>query len=451
MKRFAFLMAFVLLLTGCAKSGPKVPQKTFPAVTYITEQESGEWTTPEPLPTIEEMDRGDLSYVRGRLEEDLKAEYPNVSIVGARVPDSEDMPVVNIEFGIAPDYDLKQLAERLFGGRYDINDETLYREKYPDDPIDSSIPAEGNNRIGIYFKIYEPDPADVTMSAYMNSTGNLNGSQRGYTADKRTYSETEFDSYETYCLDYNMPSADLSYKMSDGEEWNALEAIDYIEDFWNVYVAQSDPEECTYRVKRLTVIDFEDGTYGYLFDMEKKDKSGNYIEMDPYSSENLMAAKAGQPFMCGCSLVTWCPAKETITRFSKYLSFSESEPESSGSSIITLAKAGQILSQTLPKELGHEYTAELNYVIFCKGYPNNSSDGRFVFSSTTLMTECEFELRPYWCIRRSEYNSLDERYLETVYIDALTGELTIRFMGNWFTASMASDIKLFDILAEYED
>ena len=449
MKRiFIFAAAAAALLTGCAGQGPKVPKTTFRAVTEIETSAAAEWTTPapEPLPEIEDSESGGLEYVRSRLEDDLKTEYPNFKIVGARVPDSDGMPVTDIDVGLNPSYDVKSLAERFFAERFDTENEDLYVERFPDDPRDSSRPAGENNRTGIYIKCFQPDEEDLNMQALMHSTGLLCGSETGALDNLNAYSGN-YETVATFDLLYETLPEDLSYEMSRGGEWNAGEAVAFMEEFWNGYVAPSDPEECSYRVRNFTVRDLGDGSFGYLFDMEKTDRNGNHIDMDPFETGDPEALMNGEAFAKGCGLTAWCAEKEKITRFSKEWSFSEREPEESGAKLLTLAKAGEILSQSLPPEgLGHDYTAELNYLPFCKGYPYNKDSDIYSVINSVLLGQCEYELRPFWCIRPVGYNSDDSYKFEKAYIDAITGEFTLKISGMHYTASEAKDQAVIDTL-----
>ncbi len=433
MKRFMmFFAAATILLSGCAGEGPRVPKTTFPAKPYV-ETEQPEWTTipPEPLPEIEEGESGSLLYIRERLEEDLGAEYPKIKIAAVRVPDCEAMPERDIAVGINPDYDLRDLAERLFSDRFDTENPELYSEILPGVPLLEERPELGS--FEVYIKSFAPDENDPSMRAMLHSTGLLTGSETGAMANLEGYSGN-FDTVAVFDTAFGEIPDDLTYKMSDGEDWNAREAAEFMEKFWREHVAPSDPEEFGYRVRRLSVLEIAEGKYGYSFEMEKTDKNGAYIEMSPHYPIDLAAIRDGKPFIFGCGLTAWCAEKEKITRFSKDWSFTEGEA-GGGGELVTLSKAGEILSDALPEEYEREYTAELNYVAVCKGCPYEENGvGNISWSDSKTLANSEFTLKPYWVFKRVGINENDYQSYESFFIDAQTGELTPVVFGNIWPA-----------------
>ncbi len=436
------LLLTAIFLTSCAPQAARIPKTTFPAVPYTSDASPEAWTAPppEPLPELDSSDSADLSEIRAELEAAPEIILPNVKILRARVPNADSMPIIPIKLGISPDYDLEAFAAALFGDRFDTSDGNLYTEKY------LGAPDDEDNVARTYCKIFVPDESDSNMLAIMHSTGHLRGSATGYLSNPHAYSPGEYEIKEIYDLDIVRPAADLSYATSDGEEWNALEAIEFVEDFWNDYAAPSDPEPCRYRVKRLTVVDLEDGTYGYYFELEKTDEKGRYIDMNKYLIYDRAALAAGEPFIFGCGLSSWCPEKETFTNFTRDISFSEQEPESD-TELITLSKAAEILSEALPEDFGRGYAAELTYEIRCKGYPYASSDGDYHYDEQKLLNCCEFELCPYWVFKKEGYSSLEPELDEEFFVDAITGEFSAYMMNMWLRAS---ETRKGDIFRELE-
>lgn len=435
MKKFLIFLICALSLTSCKKPAPQVPLHTFPAVSVTTsETYPATEAEPIPLPEIAQDERGGLSEIRENLEDDLAEKYPNIEIISARIPDCEEMPITPIRIGIDPGYDLKPLADRLFGGEYDTDDPALYTEKFPDDPIDKSRPAGSNNRVGIYIKVFTPDENDQNMLAIMHSTGHLRGSQTGYLKNKTAYSPYAFDECVLYDLEDPLPD-DLEYTMGDGESWRAGEAVKYIEEFFADYVTPSDPDRFSYHVKRLAAIDIGESKYGYFFEMEARDGKGRAIDRGSGAADigNYRKMSAGKPFMTGFEVYAWCAGKESISTFSRSISFEECDPEKPGEELITLKKAAEIISEALPDDFAGRYQAELNYVIFCKGYPAAGDDPSY--SSAVLRTQCDFELRPMWVFRKEAASPIDQNNFDgEFFVDATTGEMCMRLLNQEFGA-----------------
>ncbi len=401
--------------------------------------------SPAPVNTSEKpekaAERGSLEAIRNQLETDLKKTYKNIKITKAHVSDADAMPIRNIKIGMNPDYDYTPLLELFYSDRYDVADEKYYRHTKAGTSMSEGEPLRNEpeyseelgqvilrNRADIDIDGFAPiyDDGDKTLSVFKYSTGGVWGSQTGGGLESdAVYYYNNFEVCKEYDLRDDKPSPDEEYTMADGEKWSASEAIDYVENFWKEYISPSDTDEFTYTVKKLYIMDLGGGKYGYLFDMQMTDKSGNFYDID--NSEfyfSNAAILAGEPFPFPDELSTYCAQKEKITRFTKDFGF-ELCDETDSESLLSLGEASGILSETLAPNIGLELEAELCYSVFCKGY--HCADGwiKKDFYSFLCQTESDFEIRPYWCFKPVGESYLLDPFMGRYYVDAVTGEVSM--------------------------
>lgn len=439
------LILLILLLCSCVPTPENLREQplTPPEVTSEGLAEDGDGTgttaTEEETPIIE---RGNLNVIREQFGTDLKKKYKSFSITSARASEASAMPVYDIDIGINPDFDFDTLLERVYGEKYDIHDESNYFRRKRGDIITPDYPAyteptyNEEERQYINLNIYLMDidgftPADdITLSSYMYSLGNVWGSQTGRGNDgeriKWYYFETE-KKHKRYDLYSDYPADDEIYTMADGQEWGATEAIEYVENFWNTYIAPSDIDNYKYSVKTLWVLDIDDGKFSYLFSIQRQDKDGNYFDVDKCDFYNLdnEYVMNNESFIFTNRLMTYCAEKETLTQYTKDFSFSRTRPTDDGNNLLTLGAACQALSDALARNMSLKLTAELNYVVYCKGYPYYQLWESPTFHEYKCLADCDFELRPVWCFRTPnqcylQNSSTPERF----FVDAVTGEVS---------------------------
>lgn len=399
----------------------------------------------------EKVEQGNISTIRSQLSLDLQKTYKNIKIINARVGTGEVMPTYDIKIGTNEDFTLNKIVELLYSDRVDdINNPKYWRYPKAGDSLgrttkkygfhDKPFLAEDDGKIygkNIYMydiDIFQPDKdKDQSFSSYHYSTGNVWGSETGgqFTDDKKYWGENS-PSTATYNLDYEKPPEGLSYKMADGKEWELNEAIAYVETFWNDYLAESDPDEFEYAAKNVKVKDFGDGTYGYYFSIQRKDKNGNWHDVNDLSytlfEDNL---EAGKPFLVANDNMTWCAEKEVITRYIKGFSFSIDTATEPGDNLLTLGKAGDLLSAALAPNIGLELNAELNYFVFCKSYPYFSIWEYPVYYEDTALTTCDFEIRPFWAFRPTVVYDSNFGVPEIYFVDALNGDVQVMVRGQF--------------------
>ena len=398
------------------------------------------------------IERGSLEEIRNQLETDLKKSYKNISITRARVSDAETMPVYNIKIGKNSEYNFKTLIEKLYGDSFDCTDDKYYRHRSKGDLIDPdsgeaphSEPVFDKDKsvvsgINVYtididaFAPYDDNGyyknGDHTISTYFYSIGNLWGSQSGGGGGKKPeewYYYESRDIYKSYDLFFEKPSKDEIYTMADGQKWNVNDAIKYVENFWNEYIAPSDPADYTYSVKTIWIMELGEDKYSYLFSMQRQDENGNYFDSDftDYYFTDRNAVPSGEPFIFTNRLYTYCAQKEVLTRFTKDYSFSCEKATDKGDNLLSLGAASDLLSEKLAPNIGLKLTAEVNYVVMCKGYPYYELWEYPEFYEHTCLTECDFEIRPVWCFKPENQCYL-KNYMEVerYYVDAVTGEVS---------------------------
>lgn len=412
----------------------------------------------EPIASIE---RGDLNAIRAQLESDLQKTYKNITVTSARVSEAEAMPVYDIKIGRNPDYDFTKLVERLYSDRFDCSDKkyNVHRRKGDlIDPYDKFPPHDKPtyyededvvrtiNVLYIDIDRFTPDyNNDPSLGAYMYSTGNVWGSQSGGGMGKKIedwYIYQICDIYKRYDLDVESPAPDEAYTMQDGQEWNVCEAIDFMEGFWAEYIAPSDPADYTYSVKSLLILELGDGKYSYLFAMQKQDEFGNYLDVDysEYYFTDEDTIPSGESFVYPNQLFAYCAQKEVLNKFNKDFSFSYEKAQDQGDDLLSLGAAMDALSEALAPNIGLTLTAELNYVIMCKGYPYFQIWEHPEFYQHVCLTECDFEIRSVWCFRsEGQCYLMNQIEADRYFVDATTGEVSTITRGMYQKYGQSTD------------
>lgn len=405
------------------------------------------------------VERGSLDNIRSQLSSDLQRSCKNIAVTRARVSEAQAMPAYDINIGINPDFDFYRLIERLYSDRYDCSDERYYthkragqlrdeNDKYPPhvEPIyyEEDDIVIGMNMHVLDIDSFEPNAdegyfagKDITLSSFMYSIGSVWGSQSGGGGGEGTFQDwyiySNYDIYKQYDLYFEAPPEDEAYTMVDGEEWNACESIRFVEDFWAEYIAPSDPDNYTYSVKTLYIMALDDDKYGYLFSLQRQDEYGNYLDADRsdffYSAgqDPDSVVGRGEPFVYPNGDFAYCAQKEVFNTYNKCFSFSCENAQDQGEDLLTLGGAMNILSQTLSSNASLTLTAELNYVVVCRGYPYIQEWEYPVFYDQYCLSTCDFELRPMWCFRKiGQTYLLDNDFAVSRYfVDAITGEVSV--------------------------
>ena len=446
-KKFKIIVAMllaVLTLSSCAEMPESLkesePKETAPAVnTAPATDEVGDTIGMETA--VQPAERGNVDTIRAQLDYDLQKTYKNITVERARVGEGSVMPTYDVMAGRAEDFDVYAFAEYIFGDKYDVHDESLWRHSkvgdpyYDDEPVtteptknaDGTIIAK--NSLPYDLDAFRPNGyRDEWLSTVSNSTGAMWGSAVGDKIPESTYYHDSFTTVGRYDTDYEEIPKDLSYTMYDGADWNLKEAIAFVENFYNTEVALSDPEKFTYSVKTVFVKALPRDTFGYLFQMQKQDENGNFFDTDRdyYSDEN--AVKNDLPFLLPNNIVCWCSEKEVLTRYIKDFSFKKEAATDGGDDLLTLGAAADLLSSKLASNANLTLTAELNYVPVCKDYIYWSMWEYPAYYKDEAIMDCELEIRPYWCFKTGA-SAFSGEQPEMYFVDAVTGELIAMAYG----------------------
>ncbi len=456
------VLAFAASLFGCVDTPENLVKQTTPSVIHETET-SGKISDVMSDEHVEEaivqVERGSLEEIRSQLDLDLQKTYKNITITYARTSEADTMPTYDIEIGMKPDFTLDSLLKRMYGDTLDISDKKYYLYRKIGEAIDKAYPAltepkyrdDGKNIMSrnVYdmdITIFSPDyNKDVTLSTIAYSNGNIFGSQCGGGLEHGNdwYSYADREICKQYYLMNEQPSPDESYVMVDGEEWNTLEAIEFVETFWKDYITPSDTYNFTYSVKALYVVKIDDSHFAYLFEMQRQDEAGNYYDVDKtdfYFSNNEILD--GIPFPYTNRLVTYCAEKESISRFGKDFSFTLTDKTDNGDDLLALGAAAELLSEALAPNLKLHLTAELNYMVVCKGYHCADSWIKKDFYNDLFLRESDFEIRPYWCFKPvGQCFLMNEIMAERYYVDAVTGEVSTITRGTYQKYEQSTDVR----------
>lgn len=436
------------LLTGCADVPESLRQETAastqPAVITVPVTDSSGETVGTETVDFQPVEHGDLDAIRAQLDYDLQKSYANITVKWARVGNGDTMPTYDVKTGRGKDFDIYAHAEFLLGDHIDVRDEKYWTHKHIGDPLYEGYPVAKEPTLQPDGKIlnqnymtYEIDSLkedykrDIWLGFVSNTKGEIWGSRTGCKAPEGTYyhDDIEFKVVARYDLDYEDLPEGLSYTMYGGEEWSVSDAIEYVENFFNTEIAPSDPQPYTYSAKTLFIKTLPGDTFGYLFVMQKQDEAGNYLDVDRQYIRDMKAIENGEPFMIESGILCWCSQKETPTRYTKDYSVSYEAETNSGNDLLTLGAATDILSEKLASNIGLDLIAELNYVTVCKCYPYYSIWEYPEYYEDLALTDCELELKPYWCFRRVGTSTYVGDQTEIYFVDAVTGEVVTMFYG----------------------
>lgn len=378
-------------------------------------------------------DRGDVEEISNKLESDLLKTYGNINIIQAHVGMGKTMPSYDVEIVGNSEFKFQTIIDVLYetgaNPNYTVYEKgaPIYKE-YPATFEPSNYAGDGirtPNSYAYTIKEFIASEEDFTKSVYSYSMGDIWGSQTGASHCEYYYFE-DYYVFETYNLLYDIIPENKEYRMSDGESWNLGDAVEYVENFWNTYLSESDATSYTYIVKNAYVIKLNTEEYGFLFEMIRMDGNGNFYDVDSGYIENESAIQNNEPFLFGNPQFTWFAEKEKLTRFSKDFSILPIKQTSEGKDLLTLYSAGEILSESLAPNINLTIdSAELNYVAVCKGYPYFQIWEYPSYYKGICLNTCEFEIKPFWCFRTKQNTLLDRMTCQIYFVDAVSGELHI--------------------------
>ncbi len=442
----AILMMFIStsILCSCAETPDEVIENiNILNSTSTREIEIVDYTTGKTAnndnSNITIVERGNITDIRNQLEYDVEKSYSNMVIKNTRVGNGDIMPTYDIKINGKGYSGFEDVVGYIYKNKFDVTNQSLYTETEQYSPVYPKYPVtfEPGNYAGdgvrgpnTYFygmKAFIPDKnADISLSTYVYSIGNVWGSEVGAYGNENYFYESSKNIVEKYNLQYEVIPSDLEYVMeTSGETWNALESITYIENFWNTYLSFNDIENFEYKVKEFYVIKLNLG-YGYLYNVQHSDKNGNYYETNMFLRQDDECIQSRNPFMVENVGMTWCIGKEQLTRFVKDFKYEYLEETNSGNELLTLGAAADILSEALASNIALNIeSAELNYAIVCKDYPYFELWEDPYYLQDICYDKCDFEIRPYWCFRPAQNSFIDMNEIEIYFVDAVTSQIKI--------------------------
>lgn len=447
-RKLLLLLAPILLLVACEKTPDNVKEKAdiLDGKTSKSDSSNSDITY-----TGEVKERGTLEEIRNQLEYDLESNSTRINVDSTRIGTGTIMPTYNVKIAgndlkTETQDAFKNLVKLLFDDRYDINDEKLYEffdrnDIYrPDDP--NNIPHSEfwlndngelmrsnvfNMDIKTYCGAKETNPYDSLVA---HSTGCVYGSPEGL--------ERNLSAEPSYVLQVGVDDLNVAYPMEDGTMWKVSDAVKFAEEFYNNEDLMAfEPVKGTYEVQYILIIPTGKETYGYFFELNRKDHNGNYLDTYDYFEESIHSIDLianNEPFFMGTMANLWCIEVDKVYNFSKGYSFEYLDITNSGDELLTLNGALSVLDNKLAKEKALSIRcAELSYGLKCKGYPyhNNehidkSIDGweKIYYDNQLCRATCDFELRPIWVFKTKDYFSINPSSGEVYYVDAITEEVS---------------------------
>lgn len=444
MKIKLLLLIPVLLLVACEKTPDNVKEKAdiLDGKTSKSDSSNSDITY-----TGEVKERGTLEEIRNQLEYDLESNSTRINVDSTRIGTGTTMPTYNVKIAgndlkTETQDAFKNLVKLLFDGRYDINNENLYEFFDRNDVYNFNDPPHSKFWLNDNGELTWPNVYNMDMMAYYpakdtnpddlfvaHSTGRVFSNPEGL--------ERNLSGEPSYTLQVGVDDLNVAYPIEDGTMWKVSDAVKFAEEFYNnENLMAFEPVKGTYEVQYILIIPTGKETYGYFFELNRKDHNGNYLDTHDYFEESIHSIDLianNEPFFMGTQAYLWCVDINKVYIFDKGYSFEYLDITNSGDELLTLNGALSVLDNKLAKEKALSIRcAELSYAITCKGYPyhNNehidkSIDGwkKMYYDNQLCRATCDFELRPIWAFKTKDYFSINPSSGEIYYVDAITGEV----------------------------
>ncbi|MDE7230269.1 MAG: hypothetical protein K2N56_07300 [Oscillospiraceae bacterium] len=252
---------------------------------------------------------------------------------------------------------------------------------------------------------------------------------------------------------------DLEYMMNDGQRWKVSDAVDYAENFADTCFSPLENNEFNYKVTDVRVKSLNNGSCGYVMNIQRVDKNGNlYDNHNQYANRHAFFITdktfryntdcwlvEGNPWLFGSDIEIFFIDKEAPHVFSLNSAPAFGEELASGEKLLSfddavnIVSAAPLLSENYPYSGGKlEFdTAELEYYIISTGCPEYTGPdyiGPLSDGEVEMMNSDYAQIRPYWAFTMkgnyAETASLNQTvtatYDHALYlVDAVTGELHV--------------------------
>lgn len=269
----------------------------------------------------------------------------------------------------------------------------------------------------------------------------------------------DFNTKQHFKLYMGDDPGDSGFVMNDGQLWKVSDAVDYAENFADTCFSPLENNEFNYKVTDVRVKDLNDGSCGYVMNIQRVDKNGNlydnhtqyanryayFITDKTFKYNTDCWLVEGNPWLFRSNIEMFFIDKEAPHTFSLNHAPAFGEELASGEKLLSfedavnIVSAAPFISENYPYTGGKlEFdTAELEYYIISTGCPEYTGPdymGPLSDGEVEMMNSDYAQIRPYWAF------TLKGNYTETGYlnqtvtvaydyalylVDAVTGELHI--------------------------
>lgn len=410
-KAFTLLTAAALLtLTACAEAPEEVKREN----EILNEATGDNEQTELKFATLQE--------IRAEVLEVNKNNSTNVQVGVVRVGEGDAMPAYKANT-VVENYDkLSDMVSFLYGEELESNKDRM--TVYPNE--DEYGDAECKGAV-----VYVAEGHDEFTSIISHNCGVFGVSDGN---SEYRFANT-YPLVKTYSFYLGDECGDDSYTMSDGAELKVSDAVKSVESFYNTYVSPLEENEFIYKVKELTVHQYDDGTHGFAYDMEYTDKSGNLFSCCVKTIEDLDGFEEERaPIALEQDVHGFVIDSKMSVYAYKQFSSKKGETIDDGTRLLTYESALDVVSKRLATSSMYDMdVASLVYVMVAPPEAGvlirNTKD-----NSLLHLNEYEYihdpdhtpEVRPYWQFIDLDKNGTSEAVLGgCVLVDALTGEVYV--------------------------
>ena len=450
MKKLLSILLAAVMLTACQQVPQNVKERDEELDSMHQAQSSQASDESSPVSNNQNSaaeETGDLDYIRAHLKEDAEKKYGTITVKHSSAGEGKTMPTYRREIGKDENFDLSKTAQYLYGKEFDPDNKNHFKTisgRGEPAPLVSNPFETKNDKYDIKWiypsdsPIYdmeriEPANSDGMCGVSVQGDGRMTGRQ---VSEKKLepYQHAIFEKKVKIIARYYPQHEDISgkkYKMLDGNEWSLSEAVDFVENFSNKYIAQTD-SKLPYKVHSVGVSQLGD-KHGFYFELTYSDENGNTFESNSYAYEHLQEDQIyqGKPFLIPQEHRIECLSKEQITYFSKSLCCKAAQKIGNNEKMLTLAAAMKKLSDKLARYIDLDFeSADLCYVIECEKYPANDQIGTVGYYESYCFKTCELQIKPMWCFKEKfDESVLTGATQRAYYVDAVTGEVHVLMPG----------------------
>lgn len=410
-KRILLLSMISLLLFSSCKAAPDEVKKENDILNNTSAADKDDVT----------LQYASMDEIRKTAEAENADNATNVRVSRIRVSCGDSMPSYSIKKHNESYSDIADLVEYCYNEDLDEHLECVinysHTEDYPSSDCKGSV-------------CYIPAGNDA-FSCVMSS--HCGGVAVSYDNSDYRYAEN-YPIVKEYKLFMGDAPGEDSYIMTDGGELKVSDAVTAVEALFNEHISAVTGNEFTYKVKELLVHQYDDGTYGFEYDMEYSDKSGNIIAS---CIKNYPDAKGFDEGTCPWIAENDCHGYVIDSDMSAY-AYQELVPlkdteTDSGEKLLTYKSAVEQISSTLAISKIYDVDiASLEYAVIY-----NAEAGLLAKDEAGELLDLDIiayahdnsrspEVRPFWIFRNFEYNTTSSAFSGgCIMVDALNGNVYV--------------------------